>query len=110
MKPQLGLLTIFAALLCFSCGATERTEQLAGGKCQATIVRDNEGKVIDVKPVSPCVGGRPTQELFVIDHEDIREPLKENTGSITFGEGTTTCYGPPNPTPAMCICTARPCP
>lgn len=87
---------------------------LAGGKCSATLVFDALGDVSDIvnaQPIPPytgsCVVGSPSGDLFVNG-----APLKNNSGphGITFGTGTSTCYGPPRPSIPKCVCTAEPCP
>jgi hypothetical protein len=81
--------------------------------CVAAVIRDSSGKVTDVVPAAGChKGGGPGSNvvLFVIGPQNKREPLQENSGSITFGTGTTTCYGPPIPSPPRCVCKALPCP
>jgi len=111
MKPKLVLVTISAAMLCFSCGTTSRTERVAGTNCVVRVVKDGHGKIIDVDTDPPCHKGRPGAGLFVVVGPQIaRERLTENTGAMTFGAGTTKCYGPPNPDPPMCVCTKAPCP
>lgn len=88
-----------------------QTQQVtvAGGKCVATLVFDSSGNVVDVTTSSPgCFVGSPAGgNLFVGT-----EPIKNNSGphGITFGTGTTTCYGPPRPSIPKCVCTATPCP
>jgi hypothetical protein len=87
-----------------------QTVTVAGGKCTVTLVFDAGGNVVDVtnpQPSATCVVGSPTGDLFVNG-----APLKNNSGphGITFGTGTTTCYGPPRPSIPKCVCTATPCP
>ncbi|HEY7674727.1 MAG TPA: hypothetical protein VH867_05820 [Burkholderiales bacterium] len=91
---------------------------LAGGKCKATLVLDAGGNVADiVNPMAippyegPCIVDSPTAETnFQISVNG--SPLQNNSGihGITFGTGTTTCYGPPRPSIPKCVCTATPCP
>jgi len=93
---------------------------VAGGKCTAHLVFDKKGNVIDVTTDPPCVSGSPGHldsngqpSSFPTENITIGGvPLKNNTGphGITFGTGTTTCYGPGIPSPARCFCTASPCP
>jgi hypothetical protein len=110
MKPKLVLLTIAAAMLCFSCSSTSRTEPVAGTNCVVRVVTDH-GRIIDVDTDPPCHKGRASAGIFVVvPPQNAREPLTENTDAITFGTGTTKCYGPPNPDPPMCVCTRAPCP
>ena len=96
----------------------EQQATVAGGKCSAHLIFDKKGNVIDVTvdPSTPtCVVGSPGDPTSQFPTTDIvigGVPLKNNTGphGITFGTGTTTCYGPGIPSPARCICTALPCP
>ena len=80
---------------------------VAGGKCTAHLIFDKHGNVSNVTTDAPCVTGSPTGDIIVNG-----APLKNNTGphGITFGTGTTTCYGPSIPSPAKCVCTTFPCP
>lgn len=98
---------------------------VANGKCIAHLIFDKKGNVIDVTADNapgyvptgdevPCTVGspvvtptNPNGDIFVNG-----APLKNNTGphGITFGTGTTTCYGPSIPSPAKCVCTKTPCP
>ena len=131
MKWTAMLLGMCAALSCVSCSAFRcggsRTvlvgggkcveELVAGGKCRAKLTYDEKGKLIDVNTDPPCERGLATRGLWVTTNEpplentgSIRQPLVENTGSITFGTETSTCYGPPIPSPPVCICTRKPCP
>jgi hypothetical protein len=91
---------------------------VANGKCIAHLVFDKKGTVIDVT-TSDAPGYVPgpdeTHCTAVSVAGDIivnGAPLKNNTGphGITFGTGTTTCYGPSIPSPAKCVCTRSPCP
>lgn len=92
-----------------------QTVTLAGGKCTATLVFDSNGDVSDIinpTPIPPntnCLVGSPTSDNPVLVNGT---PLRNNSGpyGITFGNGTTTCYGPPRPSTPKCICTATPCP
>jgi hypothetical protein len=129
MKSGLVLLAMVAVLLCAACSAVRgeappivkatgqcvppadgscELKKVVLGKCDAELKKDRDGKVIDAYTVLPChtskeEGSAP--RLLVNG-----EPLVENTGSITFGTGTTICYGPPIPSPPVCICTKKPCP
>jgi hypothetical protein len=98
---------------------------VADGKCIAHLIFDKKGNVIDVTAsnapgfvpttgetnctvASPVVTpANPNADIIVNG-----APLKNNTGphGITFGTGTTTCYGPSIPSPAKCVCTRLPCP
>lgn len=111
MKPKQILLTICtAAMLCFSCSSTSQTERVAGTQCVVRVVRDAHGQIIRVETDPPCSIGRANEKLFVVvGPRPAREPLTENIGGITFGTGTTKCYGPP-PDPPWCVCTREPCP
>lgn len=116
MKLKLILLAVFAAILCNSCGVTSPTERAGAGllarPCVASVVHDGTGNVTDVVPAAGCVrSDEPRRNpSFVIGHGNVREPIKEVGSYIVFGDGTTTCYGPPIPSPARCVCTATPCP
>jgi hypothetical protein len=85
-----------------------QTALVAGGKCVAHLTFDSAGNIADVAADPPCVSGSPASGVLVIGDE----PLRNNTGphGITFGNGTTTCYGPPIPSIPKCICTKSPCP
>jgi hypothetical protein len=113
MKPKVFLLTICATILCCSCAIPEAKNEpqiTAAGlpRCVANVIRDSSGKVTDVVPASGCHSGNGP--LFVVGPSNRREPLRVNSEYITFGDGTTTCYGPPIPNPPRCVCTAQPCP
>jgi hypothetical protein len=99
-----------------------QTTLVANTKCVASLTFDKHGNVIDVSGVVNANGYVPdpndpsqtnctvktmTDPIMVNGN-----PLKNNTGphGITFGTGTSTCYGPSIPSPAKCICTALPCP
>jgi hypothetical protein len=86
---------------------TLQNASVAGGKCTAHLIFDKHGNVSDVTTDPPCVTGSPVGDIIVNG-----APLKNNTGphGITFGTGTSTCYGPSIPSPAKCVCTASPCP
>jgi len=113
MKPKVFVISICAALLCSSCAQNQTVSTAAGlPACVAAVTRDSNGNITDVVPGPNCVRSdvpRRNPE-FVIGHGNAREPLKEVGSYITFGGGTTTCYGPPIPSPAMCVCTSPPCP
>lgn len=85
---------------------------VAGGKCKVTKIFDASGNLADIKLAegSTCVLVRPDPILNPLMLGD--QPLRNNTSrdGITFGNGTTTCYGPPRPKTPLCICTALPCP
>ncbi len=100
----------------------ERRELVADGKCVALLkydpVDDSKFKVdLDTgnslndknctagNAADPANPADPATKLSVNG-----KPLTYNSGSITFGDGTTTCYGPPIPSPPRCVCTAKPCP
>ena len=120
MKSGLVLLAMCVALSGVCCnpprsemaGGKCVAHPVAGGKCVAHPKCDTHGNVVDVDTDPPCVKAR------VDDHNNSGaksllvngEPLVENTGAITFGTGTSTCYGPPIPNPPICICTKSPCP
>jgi len=87
--------------------------KVAGGKCLADLIYDEMGVLVDVQVAqentnSSCRAGSPSSGVVLVNGE----PLRNNSGplGITFGNGTTTCYGPPVPSIPRCICTAAPCP
>jgi len=82
-----------------------QTVLAAGGKCEVDLIYDTAGKLIDIDVLPPC-------EKFTGDVLIEGKKLQNNTNpsGITFGDGTTTCYGPPVPSPARCVCTKKPCP
>ena len=87
---------------------SSQTALVAGGKCTAHLFFDANGNLSDVTTDPPCVtNDDPNADVFVNG-----KPLRNNTSpfGITFGEGTTTCYGPPVPSRPKCICTVAPCP
>jgi hypothetical protein len=88
-----------------------QTALVAGGKCQVNLTFDAGGNVIDVNPAagSSCIKYEGPVTVTIGSQTG---PLKNNAGphGITFGNGTTTCYGPPVPSVPKCICTALPCP
>jgi hypothetical protein len=81
----------------------QRTELVNGGKCKAILFFKNN-QLFEVKTQPPCMVAK-AKDLKVNG-----QPVQYLEGSITFGTGTTTCYGPPIPTPAYCVCTEQPCP
>jgi hypothetical protein len=82
-----------------------RTALVAGGKCIAKLTYKN-GELSEVDTdTQGCFVGEAKSPLMVNG-----QPLQNNAESITFGTGTTTCYGPPIPSPPRCVCTALPCP
>jgi hypothetical protein len=93
-----------------------QTTLVAGGKCIAHLIFDVDGNLSDItaEPADPndktseCVVGSPLNGALMIGDK----PLRNNTSphGITFGDGTTTCYGPPIPSVPKCICTRAPCP
>jgi hypothetical protein len=114
MNAVLRALALGALILCCSC-ATEKPHQFTTTlpTCVASVQRDSAGRVIDVTPAANChKGGGPGSNLvlFVTGPGGARERLRENSEYIVFGEGTTTCYGPPIPSPPVCVCTRMPCP
>lgn len=88
-----------------------QTALVAGGKCLVNLVFDGSGNVVDVNPVSgsTCIKYEGPVTVTIGTNTG---PLKNNTSphGLTFGNGTTTCYGPPRPSIPKCICTAAPCP
>src|ERR1700675_2004201 len=123
MKPKLMLLAMFAAILSFSCVSNSRgvpvenkepgvpgnlfrpitrtrTALVAGGRCLAKLTYNNSGDLVSVETDTPgCFVG---QGPLLVNGKE----LQDNSDSITFGTGTTTCYGPPIPSPPRCVCTA----
>jgi hypothetical protein len=100
---------------------TKQEVILAGGKCKATLLLDAGGHMADfdglptpIPPYTgPCFSGSGAVNIIVIENETpTQKPLQNNTSphGITFGDGTTTCYGPPRPSVPKCVCTAQPCP
>ena len=91
---------------------------VANGKCIAHLIFDKKGTMIDVTTSNapgyvPGVGEVDCTAVSVTGDILVNNaPLKNNTGThgITFGTGTTTCYGPSVPSPAKCVCTKLPCP
>ncbi|MDP1756766.1 MAG: hypothetical protein Q8L38_04865, partial [Pseudohongiella sp.] len=81
---------------------------VAGGKCEINKTFDASGNLTDITlpSGSTCILARPESVLLN------GLPLRNNTSrnGITFGNGTTTCYGPPTPKTPWCVCTAAPCP
>jgi hypothetical protein len=101
---------------------TAQDVEMSNNKCKARLVFDSRGNVIDVTDAQNVNGYvpdplDPTQidcQVFTVTGDILvnDRPLKNNTGphGITFGTGTTTCYGPSIPSPAKCVCTKLPCP
>ena len=123
MKSQIALFVLFAAFTSSSCSQTisvssgggavspfqtiqlTRTALVAGGKCIAKLTYKN-GQLSEVDTdTQGCFVGEATSPLLING-----QPLQDNPDSITFGSGTTTCYGPPIPSPPRCVCTRTPCP
>jgi len=83
---------------------------VAGGKCPVTKIFDVNGNLVDIAlnddASTDCYIGRPP-EVRIND-----QILRNNTSKdgITFGDNTTTCYGPPMPKTPLCVCTKTPCP
>jgi hypothetical protein len=85
----------------------KREEKVADGKCTAVLEFDTKGQIAKVN--SPdCITGRG--RLFVTADKKRFFELRHTNESITFGDNTTTCYGPDNPSPPWCVCTEAPCP
>jgi len=84
----------------------EQLAVVAGGKCNAHLIFDSTGNLVSVTTDPPCVSANP--DVVIVNGK----PLQNNTSpsGITFGDNTTTCYGPPKPRTPACICTAEPCP
>ncbi len=98
----------------------QQTVTVAGGNCIATFASDANGEFI-FPPLSIINApnapfGTVCQAVQVdtvfLDGLAAQKPLKNNTSplGVTFGTGTTTCYGPPRPSRPICVCTAPPCP
>jgi len=87
--------------------SVEQTVFAAGGKCKVKKIFNAAGDMTalaladDSDPM--CVIGNP-DAVFVEG-----EQLQYNP-EITFGNNTTTCYGPPVPSKPYCVCTKSPCP
>jgi hypothetical protein len=110
-----------AAVNTFQPTFTTQEVILAGGKCKATLALDSLGNVADILstesfPLSAgndCqIGSPPPDEQGRRELKVNGTPLQNNVSAhgITFGTGTTTCYGPPRPSVPKCVCTAQPCP
>jgi hypothetical protein len=114
MKGGLVLLAMCVALPGLSCRAfaESATAPAAGGKCVVKLTHNDVGQVIDVNTEGACLKAKvdDNNTLGAKGLEVNGQPLVGNTGSITFGTGTTICYGPPIPSPPVCICTKKPCP
>ena len=78
----------------------EQTAVVAGGKCVAKLIFDNNGQLADVQSLTPgCTVS--TGDVFING-----ELLRNNTNphGISWGNGTCTTYGPPIPSPSRTIC------
>lgn len=91
---------------------------VAGGRCVANITRDAFNNILNIAidPSSPNPNCQTSNDPTNLGPDGKRktpfvneQPLQNNV-TITYGDNTTTCYGPKNPSPAWCICTAKPCP
>jgi len=118
MKSGLVLLAMCVALSGFCCSPPR--SEMAGGKCKPGHTPggrcaykpkcDASGGLIDVDTDPPCFKGKAEGASALRVNG---EPLIEKESQIdwiTFGTGTSTCYGPPIPSPPICICTKAPCP
>lgn len=85
----------------------EQLVLVAGGKCVAHLFFDASGDLVNVTTDPPCVAGSAVNGLF-IGEEEIRNNVGQH--GITIGDSTSTCYGPPKPSPPRCVCTKAPCP
>jgi hypothetical protein len=83
----------------------QRTETVNGGQCTAILSFKNNQLFKVESPNCKVVQLKSEKELQVNG-----KPLLYLNGSVTFGTGTSTCYGPPIPNPPFCVCTAQPCP
>ena len=115
MKSRLALLAMCVALsgLCCSPPRSEMARKkcepghTAGGKCAYKPKCDASGNLVDVDTDPPCVRA----PLTALQCNGAPVQLNESSINwITFGTGTSTCYGPPIPNPPICICTKSPCP
>lgn len=84
-----------------------KQEKVANGQCTAIVTYNNKGDITDVTSPDCNVG---QQKLFITADKVNFYELIGSSESLTFGSGTTTCYGPPIPSPPKCVCTALPCP
>ena len=91
---------------------TTQNALVSGGKCSVTKFFQNNF-LVDVQvdntatnAANGCTRGTPNK-VFV-GTEELRNNIGEH--GITFGSGTSTCYGPPVPSKPICICTKAPCP
>ena len=81
---------------------------VAGGKRPAKHTYDADGNLLEITTGPPCVSGEPKGGFLFVNGEPLR--YNDSPHGITFGNGTTTCYGPPIPSIPKCICTRAPCP
>jgi hypothetical protein len=103
MKLKVFFLSIFGAIFCCSC-ATQSQPRMALPHCVANVIRDSNGKVIDVEPAAGCKKERPTAKIMVVVPGQGAAPLTFNSEYITSGNGTCTTYGPPIPSPPIVLC------
>lgn len=82
----------------------------AGGKCPITKIFDANGNLasieLDLNAPAYCIVANPPE--VKINGQTLRNNTSKD--GITFGDNTTTCYGPPTPKTPFCVCTAAPCP
>jgi hypothetical protein len=91
---------------------TTQNALVSGGRCSVTkFFQDN--LLVDVQvdntatnAANGCIRGTPDKVL--VGTEELRNNIGEH--GITFGSGTSTCYGPPTPRKPICVCTRSPCP
>jgi hypothetical protein len=91
---------------------TTQNALVAGGKCSVTKFFQNNllvNVVVDytaTNVANGCIRGTP--EKVFVGTEELRNNIGEH--GISFGPGTSTCYGPPVPRKPICVCTRSPCP
>lgn len=131
MTPRLIVFILVASVQCYSCAVpaerkprefgdslgifkvipATRSEWVAGGQCLADLEFNRAGELVKVSTrTAGCYSGSPATALYLTPNKKDFYELKNNENSVTFGDGTTTCYGPPIPNPPMCVCTRTPCP
>jgi hypothetical protein len=127
MKIRAVFIAICAVISSYSCVTTSRSvlndsqditilskpapvakqEKVANGQCTAVVTYNNKGEIDNVSSPDCEVGQKI---LYITSDKRTFYELKHSSESITFGGATTTCYGPPYPSPPRCVCTAQPCP
>jgi hypothetical protein len=123
-SPRISTVLITSGKIYESCGiagpgvpadhwaprAVEETAIVAGGKCAIVKHYDGNGRLVSITlpPNSTCVVGQPADGQLMLNGVQLQN--NDGHNGITFGSGTTTCYGPPTPKTPWCVCTAAPCP